>query len=397
MIKKLKIMKIYKLAENTIGDKDYEVLIDFLKNRKYLNQSKITKVFEQKFSDFLSSKLSIFVNSGSSANLLMAQTLLEGNYLKNKVAILPAVSWSTTVSPYLQLGYKIMLCDCNKENLGIDTVHLEKICKKYNPGVLILVNVLGHSNDYERILFLKKKYKFQIIEDNCESLGSSNKSKKLGTLGLASSHSFYFGHHISTIEGGMVSTDDRKFYNISLAIRSHGWARDMEKIFRKKLEKKYKVDEFESLYTFYYSGLNVRSTDLNATLGIKQLKKISNISKIRHRNFYYYKKKLNEYWFQKSNLDLVSSFGYATFVKNRLEVYKYLKSKKIQSRPLICGNMGQQPFWKKKFVNQKKLSNAKFVHKYGLYLPNHANINQFDIDYISKCFKSVAKPIFFNN
>ena len=397
MIKKLKIMKIYKLAENTIDDKDYEVLINFLKNRKYLNQSKITKVFEQKFSDFLNSKLSIFVNSGSSANFLIAQTLLEGNYLKNKVAILPAVSWSTTISPYLQLGYKIMLCDCNKENLGIDTVHLEKICKKYNPGVLILVNVLGHSNDYERILFLKKKYKFQIIEDNCESLGSSNKSKKLGTLGLASSHSFYFGHHISTIEGGMVSTDDRKFYNISLAIRSHGWARDMEKIFRKKLEKKYKVDEFESLYTFYYSGLNVRSTDLNATLGIKQLKKISKISKIRHRNFYYYKKKLNEYWFQKSNLDLVSSFGYATFVKNRLEVYKYLKSKKIQSRPLICGNMGQQPFWKKKFINQKKLSNAKFVHKYGLYLPNHANINQFDIDHISKCFKSVAKPIFFNN
>ena len=397
MIKKLKIMKIYKLAENTIDDKDYEALINFLKNRKYLNQSKITKVFEQKFSDFLNSKLSIFVNSGSSANFLIAQTLLEGNYLKNKVAILPAVSWSTTISPYLQLGYKIMLCDCNKENLGIDTVHLEKICKKYNPGVLILVNVLGHSNDYERILFLKKKYKFQIIEDNCESLGSSNKSKKLGTLGLASSHSFYFGHHISTIEGGMVSTDDRKFYNISLAIRSHGWARDMEKIFRKKLEKKYKVDEFESLYTFYYSGLNVRSTDLNATLGIKQLKKISKISKIRHRNFYYYKKKLNEYWFQKSNLDLVSSFGYATFVKNRLEVYKHLKSKKIQSRPLICGNVGQQPFWKKKFINQKKLSNAKFVHKYGLYLPNHANINQFDIDHISKCFKSVAKPIFFNN
>ena len=396
MIKKLKIMKIYKLAENTVGDKDYETLIDFLKNRKYLNQSKITKVFEQKFSDFLGSKLSIFVNSGSSANLLMAQTLLEGNYLKNKVAILPAVSWSTTVSPYLQLGYKIMLCDCNKENLGIDTVHLEKMCKKYNPGVLILVNVLGHSNDYERILFLKKKYKFQIIEDNCESLGSSNKSKKLGTLGLASSHSFYFGHHISTIEGGMVSTDDRKFYNISLAIRSHGWARDMEKIFRKKLEKKYKVDEFESLYTFYYSGLNVRSTDLNATLGIKQLKKISSISKIRHRNFYYYKKKLNEYWFQKSNLDLVSSFGYATFVKNRLEVYKYLKSKKIQSRPLICGNMGQQPFWKKKLINPEKLSNAKFVHRYGLYLPNHANINKIDIDYISKCFSSVAKPIFFN-
>ena len=110
-------MKIYKLAHNTIDNKDYDILINFLKKRKYLNQSKVTKIFEQKFSDFLSAKTSIFVNSGSSANLLMAQSLLEGSYLKNKVAILPAVAWSTTVSPYLQLGYKVILCDCDKENL----------------------------------------------------------------------------------------------------------------------------------------------------------------------------------------------------------------------------------------------------------------------------------------
>jgi len=388
-------MKIYKLAHNTIEDKDYEVLINFLKKRKYLNQSKVTREFEQKFSSFLGIKASIFVNSGSSANLLMAQTLLEGKYLKNKVVVLPSVSWSTTVSPYLQLGYKIILCDCDKENLGIDTNHLEKICKKYNPGLLVVVNVLGHGNDYERILYLKKKYKFQIIEDNCESLGSSYKSRKLGSLALASSHSFYFGHHISTIEGGMVSTNDKRFYNISLGVRAHGWARDMEKSFRKKLEKKYKIDEFKSLFTFYYSGFNFRSTDLNAALGIEQIKKIKKISKIRHKNFYYYKEKLNDYWSQNSRLTLLSSFGYATFVKNRLEVFKYLESKKIQSRPLIGGNVAQQPFWKKNFINQKKLSNATFVDRYSLYLPNHANITKFDIDYISKCFKFLAKPIFF--
>ena len=384
-------MKIYKLADSTIDNKDYNVLIDFLKKRRYLNQSKVTRIFENNFSNFLGLKKSIFVNSGSSANLLIAQTLLEGKYLKNKFVVLPAVSWSTTVSPYLQLGYKIILCDCDEKNLGLNVIHLEKICKKYNPGV----NVLGHSNDYKKILSLKRKYNFQIVEDNCESLGSSDKLKKLGAIGLASSHSFYFGHHISTIEGGMVSTNDRKFHNISLGIRSHGWARDMEDSFRRKLEKKYKVDEFKSLYTFYYSGLNVRSTDLNAALGIKQLKKINKISKIRHRNFNYYKKKLHNYWSQNSKLNLISSFGYATFVKNRLEVYKYLKNKKIQTRPLICGNMGQQPFWNKKFSNKQRLINAEFVHKYGLYLPNHANLNNSDIDYISRCFKSIAKPIFF--
>ena len=388
-------MKIYKLAYNTIENKDWDVLIDFLKRRSYPNQAKVTRKFEKKFSYFLGSKESIFVNSGSSANLLMAQTLLEGKFLKNKIAVLPSLSWSTTVSPYIQLGYKVILCDCDKKHLGISIEHLEKICKKYNPGLLVLVNVLGHGNNYEKIIDLKRKYKFQIIEDNCESLGSSYKSKKLGTFGLASSHSFYFGHHISTIEGGMISTNDKRFYNISLAMRSHGWARDMQKAFKKKLEKKYKVDEFKSLYTFYYSGFNFRSTDLNATLGIEQLKKINKISKTRHKNFYYYKEKLNDYWSQNSRLNLLSSFGYATFVKNRLEVSKYLESKKIQNRPIISGDMSQQPFWKKHFINQKKLPNAAFVDRYGLYLPNHANLTKLDIDYISKCFKSLAKPIFF--
>ena len=169
----------------------------------------------------------------------------------------------------------------------------------------------------------------------------------------------------------------------------------MDKSYRKKLEKKFNINEFDSLYTFYYSGFNIRSTDLNATLGINQLKKINKISKIRHENYFHYKKRLDNFWYQQSNLKILSSFGYATFVKNRLEVFKYLRSKKIQSRPLICGNMGQQPFWKKKFVNQKKLNNAYFVNRYGIYLPNHASLSFKDIDYITKCFKQIAKPIFF--
>lgn len=393
--KNLNSKSIYSLAYNTIEDKDHDLMIDFLKKRKTLNQSKVTKTFENKFSKYLGVKYTVFVNSGSSANLLIAQSLLEGNYLKNKIVIVPSVSWSTSVSPFLQLGYKVILCDCDKNNLGLDTKHLEKLCSKYNPGLIVLVNVLGHSNSFKKILNLKKKYNFKIMEDNCESLGSSTKSKKLGTFGLASSHSLYYGHHISTIEGGLVSTNNRDLYNIFLAIRAHGWARDMEDSYKKKLEKKYKINEFDSLYTFYYSGFNLRSTDLNATIGINQLKKIKKISNIRNRNFYYYKKNLQKFWSQNSQLDLLSSFGYATFIKNRTEVFKYLKSHKIQSRPLICGNMGQQPFYKKKFAKQKLLMNASFVNKHGIYLPNHASLEPKNLDYIIKHFKSVAKPIFF--
>ena len=389
-------MKIYKLAENTISNDDYKLLIKFLQNRKTLTQSKIVNNFQKNFSDFLKTKYSIFVNSGSSANLLIAQVLIEGNFLKNRIVVLPSVSWATTVSPFIQLGYKVIFCDCDKTTLGLDPRHLERICKKYNPGLVVLVNVLGHSNNLKKITFLKKKYHFLVVEDNCESLGSYEK-KKLGTYGLASSHSFYFGHHISTIEGGMVSTNNKIFSNISIAIRSHGWSRDMEKNYARKLEKKYNIDEFKSLYTFYFSGFNIRSTDFNAALGINQLKKINKISKIRHKNFNYYKIKLINFWSQSSNLNLVSSFGYATFVKNRMEVYKYLEKKKIQSRPVISGNMANQPFCINKSINKEKLKNAEFVDRYGLYLPNHANITKLDIDYITNCFLDVAEPIFFNN
>ena len=389
-------MKNYNLAYNTIGLNDYKVMERFLKKRKYLNQSVYTKNFENKFSKFLGTRNSVFVNSGSSANLLMAQVLLEGRFLKNKTVVLPAVSWSTSVSPFLQLGYKVILCDCDKYNLGLCTYDLEKICKKFNPGLVLIVNVLGHANNYKKIEYLKKKYKFELIEDNCESLGSGIGKKKLGTLGLASSHSFYYGHHISTIEGGMISTKDRKFYNLALAIRSHGWARDMEKKFRLNLEKKFKIDEFKSFFTFYYSGFNIRSTDFNACIGIEQIKKIHQIAKIRQKNFLRYKSNLKSFWFQKSDLSILSSFGYATFVKNRLEVYKYLKSKKIQSRPLICGNIGQQPFIKKNIKTFFNLDNAKFVDKYGIYLPNHTNLSLQDIDFISKKFSNVAQPISFN-
>ena len=389
-------MKNYNLAYNTIGLNDYKVMERFLKKRKYLNQSVYTKNFENKFSKFLGTRNSVFVNSGSSANLLMAQVLLEGRFLKNKTVVLPAVSWSTSVSPFIQLGYKVILCDCDKYNLGLCTYDLEKICKKFNPGLVLIVNVLGHANNYKKIEYLKKKYKFELIEDNCESLGSGIGKKKLGTLGLASSHSFYYGHHISTIEGGMISTKDRKFYNLALAIRSHGWARDMEKKFRLNLEKKFKIDEFKSFFTFYYSGFNIRSTDFNACIGIEQIKKIHQIAKIRQKNFLRYKSNLKSFWFQKSDLSILSSFGYATFVKNRLEVYKYLKSKKIQSRPLICGNIGQQPFIKKNIKRIFNLDNAKFVDKYGIYLPNHTNLSLQDIDFISKKFSNIAQPISFN-
>ncbi|SVD75826.1 uncharacterized protein METZ01_LOCUS428680, partial [marine metagenome] len=174
------IASTHPLMRNNITREDLESLILYLQeDEPRLTQGSNVEAFEREWSEWLGVNYSVYVNSGSSANLLIAQTLLEGNYLKSKIAILPAVSWSTTVSPFLQLGFKVILCDCDKNNLGLCPINLEKICKKYNPGLVVVVNVLGHSNNFAKIYSLKKKYNFQLIEDNCESLGSKLKQKKL--------------------------------------------------------------------------------------------------------------------------------------------------------------------------------------------------------------------------
>ena len=383
-------MKSIKLTDNTISLKNIYSLINWLKKNPKLTKGNLTIKFEKLFSKWIKRKYSIFVNSGSSANLLIAQGLLEANILRNKTVIAPAVSWVTTVTPFMQMGYDVKLCDCDKLDLGLDVKHLEKLCKKYKPSLLILVHVLGHANNMKAILKICAKYKIKIIEDTCEALGSTYNNKKLGTLGLASSFSFYYGHHISTIEGGMLTLDDKKLYNVLLSIRSHGWGRDLEQKERLRLEKKFKIDKVRSLYSFYYSGFNLRSTDLNAFIGIQQMKVLNYKIKIRFRNFKIFSKYLSNFWSQKSHTKVISNFGYAMMIKNRTQLFKKKKKNKIESRPLICGNMGQQPFWTKKY-KKPHLPNAEKVHKFGLYLPNHENLTEKQVRYITDKVNLKAK------
>ena len=387
-------MKQIKLTDNTISLKHINSLINWLKKNPKLTKGNLTIKFEKLFSKWIDRKYSIFVNSGSSANLLIAQGLLEAQMLRNKTVIAPAVSWVTTVTPFMQMGYNVKLCDCDKLNLGLDVKHLEKLCKKYKPSLLILVHVLGHANNMKVIKKICTKYKIRIIEDTCEALGSTYENKKLGNLGLASSFSFYYGHHISTIEGGMLTLDDKKLYNILLSIRSHGWGRDLDKNERQRLEKKFSIDKVRSLYSFYYSGFNLRSTDLNAFIGIQQMKVLSNKIKIRFKNFKIFSKYLSSFWNQKSDSKIVSNFGFAMMVRNRSELFSFLKKNKIESRPLICGNMGQQPFWTKKY-KKTKLPNAEKVHKYGLYLPNHENLSEKQVKFICDKVNHKAKSFKF--
>ena len=379
------------LVKDTIDFNDVKRLITWLETNPRLTKGDLTLEFEKKWSEWLGVKYSVFVNSGSSANLAAIYSLLLSGKLKNNKIVVPAVSWVTTVTPTIQLGMEPIMCDCNIDNLGLDINHLKEIIKNNNPSVIILVHVLGIPNHMDEILKLCKENDILLIEDTCESIGSKYNDKLLGTLGDLSTFSFYFGHHMSTIEGGMISTNDEDLYHILLSIRSHGWDRDLPKEKQNSLREKYGVDKFRSLYTFYYPGFNLRSTDLQAYIGLGQLEKLDMIVENRNKNFIRYKNEIkNTFWnVSPPEGSFISNFSFPIITKNIKELTEQLITNNIECRPLICGSINEHPFWYERYGKQN-LPNSKLVHNYGLYLPNN---HQMTDEEISKVIEVVNKYV----
>jgi CDP-6-deoxy-D-xylo-4-hexulose-3-dehydrase len=378
------------LAKDTIDTNHINDLISWLQTNPRLTKGDLTVEFEKKWSEWLGVKYSVFVNSGSSANLAMVYSLILSKKLKNKKIIVPAVSWVTTVSPTIQLGLEPIMCDCDENNLGLDIDHLKYLIKEHNPSAMILVHVLGIPNHMNEIIKLCKDNDIILLEDACESLGSKYEGKKLGTLGDMSSFSFYFGHHISTIEGGMISTNNEELYYLLLSIRSHGWDRDLPEKKQKELREKHKVADFRALYTFYSPGFNLRSTDLQAFLGINQMEAIDEIVEKRKNNFNLYNKYLKDgIWKIKSpDFCYISNFAYPIITEKINELVIELQNNDIECRPLICGSMNEQPFWSDHFP-KTHLPHAKKIHDFGLYLPNHHKLTEVEIKKITNIVNNV--------
>ena len=380
-----------KLVKDTIDFDDISKLIDWLKTNPRLTKGDLTLEFEKKWSKWLGVKYSVFVNSGSSANLAAIYSLILSKKMKNNKIIVPAVSWVTTVTPAIQLGLTPIMCDCDKDNLGLDINHLKQLIKDEIPSAIILVHVLGYPNHMNDIIELCKENDIILIEDTCESIGSEYNNKKLGTFGDLSTFSFYFGHHMSTIEGGMVSTDDEDLYHILLSIRSHGWDRDLPTKKQEDLREKYKINNFRALYTFYYPGFNLRATDLQAFIGLNQMEKLDMIVKNRNKNYLKYKKEIkNDFWpISEPEGSYVSNFSYPIITKNIDKLINELSNNNIECRPLICGSINEHPFWYERYGKQE-LNNSKIVHEYGLYIPNN---HQMTEDEINKVIKIVNENI----
>lgn len=378
-------MKEINLVKDTINNNDIDNLINWLRNYPKLTKGDLTVKFEEMWSSWLGRKYSVYVNSGSSANLAAIYSLILSGKLKNNKIIVPAVSWVTTVSPAIQLGLDPIMCDCDPDNLGLNTEHLEELIEEHDPSCIILVHVLGIPNQMDIINDLCKKNDIFLVEDTCESIGSEFNGKKLGTLSDISTYSFYFGHHMSTIEGGMVCTDDEELYHLLLSIRSHGWDRDLPTKKQESLRKKYGISDFRALYNFYYPGFNLRSTDLQAFLGIDQMGKLQNIIEVRERNYKRYKQNLESLEWLPNEPDncFISNFAFPIITDNINEVVHNLRENKIECRPLICGSINRHPFWYERY-GKVELKYASRVHDYGLYVPNHQNMSFDDVDKVSE-------------
>ncbi len=283
--------KKYLLAERTIDEADIADLISWLQTNPWLTQGALVKQFEAEWANWLGRRYSLFVNSGSSANMLMYYAAMLAGRLENKKVIVPAVSWATTVAPAVQLGLEPIMCEADWQTFGLDLEHLERLCQEHRPGAVIVVHTLGVPGRMDGLLALKEKYGFLLMEDACPATGSTFDGQHVGTFGDMASFSFYFGHHLSTIEGGMVSTDDEHLQDILLHIRSHGWAKDVDPAKEALEAAQRNVLEFNRPFTFYYPGFNFRSTDLNARIGLSQMRKADWVVQRRVQNQQVYERR----------------------------------------------------------------------------------------------------------
>ncbi len=377
----------YYLAEDTIDKEDISKLIDWLKTNPRLTKSELTPTFEKKWSNWLGRKYSIFCSSGSSANLLMYYTLLLSGVLKNKKVIVPSTGWITTIAPAIQFGFEPIMCEADEDTFSLDLNHLEELLKKHNPSTVIMVQVLGVPHKMNEIIRLKEKYGFILLEDACAAVGSSYRGKKVGTFGDISSFSLYFGHQISTIEGGLISTDNKIFNDILLLIRGHGWGKDLDQETHNQLIKKYNIDNFHSPFIFYEPGFNLRSTDLNAFLGIRQIDKMEWLIKRRSENHALYKKFFGDriYYQKAPDNSVVCSIHFGALAKDieeRRKIVKALEDNGIETRIFSAGNLGLHPFWFERY-GKASFPMADSIHYSGFFLPNNPSLKPEDIEFIS--------------
>ncbi len=366
------------------------------------------KQFEKKFAKYTGRKYAIMVNSGSSANLLSLAILTNPKFSKKlnsgDEVITPALTWSTTVYPMVNNGLKPVFVDVDLETFCLDENKIEEAITKKTKAIMP-VHLLGNTANMSKIQEIADRHDLFIIEDSCEAHGAEFNRKKIGSFGDMSTFSFFLSHHITTIEGGMLLTDNDELYELGKSLRAFGWIRDLNK--KDKIK-----DEFPDIdprFLFLNMGFNMRPTEIQGAFGIHQIDKLEKFIQIRTENAQFWNKKLDKYSaYLQLPKELPNSrhayFGYSILIKNDAPFsYKqfggFLESKNIEVRPIMAGNIVEQPssqLYEYKISNN--LTNSTYIMKNGLFLPNHHMIGTLERQYITDTIiEFIEKRIWENN
>ena len=368
---------MYKLASTT-WDIDELVIANKILASSNLTMGKYVKEFESKFASYIGTEYAVMFNSGSSANLAIIAALKyikESKIQEGDNIIVPAVSWSTTYYPISQNGFILNFVDIDLDTLNID---ISKIENAINPKTkaIFAVNLLGNPANLVKLNELAEKYDLILLEDNCESLGASIESRMTGSIGFASSHSFFFSHHICTMEGGMVNTNSKELMETLISLRAHGWTRGLEtdnSVFSGS------GNDWEDLYRFVLPGFNLRPTELSGAIGVKQLEKLPGFVEKRRENADFFVAKFKDSQNYKIQIESGNSswFGFSIILQNKLigkrkEIIELLTTNGVETRPIVAGNFTVNPVMKfLKFLPIPPLPAADLIHNEGFFIGNH--------------------------
>ena len=370
----------HQLATSTWGDDEIAAMNDVISEGNF-TMGKRVKLFERNFAEFIKAKYCVMVNSGSSANLLMIAALFYSKQSTLKLKrgdeiIVPAVSWSTTYFPLYQYGLKIKFVDIDLETLNYDLSKLETAISKKTRAIMA-VNLLGNSNDFDHILNLISGTDIVLVEDNCESMGAEFSNKKTGTFGVMGTFSTFFSHHISTMEGGIIATDNEELYHILLSLRAHGWTRDLPVNNLVCSEKD--TESLKEDFRFILPGYNVRPLELQGAIGVEQIKKLPMIISGRQKNAILFKEILADHpnLITQKEVGKSSWFGFSLIIRpkstlDRASLAKKLSSLGFEYRPIVTGNFAKNEVTK--YFDSEvygELKNADYIDKNGIFIGNH--------------------------
>ncbi len=384
----------YPLASSTWDEKEIEAINGVIAKDMY-TMGEGVKQFEDDFAKFVNSKYAVMVNSGSSANLIAVAAMF---YTKNPKlkrgdeVIVPAVSWSTTYYPLYQYGLKLKFVDVDLHTLNFDLEQL-KLAVSDNTKMILAVNLLGNPNNFDAIKEIIGFRDIILMEDNCESMGAEFRGKQTGTFGLVGTFSTFFSHHMATMEGGLIVTDDEEMYHVMVCLRAHGWTRHLPK--ENKISNK-SDNWFEESFRFLLPGYNVRPVEMSGVIGVEQLKKLPSFLDQRRKNaalFISLFKDSNDFYIQK-DIDNSSWFGFSFIIKpesilNRLDIVKKLEENHIDCRPIVTGDFTKNEVLK--YFDCEifgEMKNAQYLDKNGFFVGNHQIDLTDEIKHLHKVLNS---------